>query len=158
VKYSKLNSTLTLVANVGVLIGLMLIIVELRQNDQNLDATIQLSLSSAYQELASLPIENSDFAYSIMKSYGSPDELAPRETLSLMAWQYRYLLVLHTTFELRNSGIVSDEIWREKARHFTIYLRNPQLMKLYEVESKQEGLFPAEFYAAIDEIYVADWE
>ena len=70
----RISTTLALTANIGILIGLIVVILELRQNQETLDASIQLSLSSAYQEIASRPVENRDFAAVIYKGFVNLDD------------------------------------------------------------------------------------
>lgn len=149
----KLNATLTATANIGVLIGLVLIFLELRQNDETLNATVQLSLSSAYEEMATFPIENPALQDSIIRAYTDPGAMTLRDDVNIMAWQYRYLMVLHTTYQLRNAGVVTEEDWKEKVGHLTVTLASsPKMVELYEGSRIHDEFFSREFYAEIDEI------
>ena len=159
-KLEKLNTTLTLTANIGVLIGLLLVAYELRQNDNTLDASIQLSLSSSYEELATFGIENPNLSQSILRLFGG-DELDANDLLNIMGWQYRHLLILYTTFNLYQDGIVSFEIWRERASHFTVFMIQSERFTQVYNDSTHEEMFSSEFFMAIDEIYreqLADYE
>jgi len=152
-KFDKLNSTLTLTANIGVLIGLILLVIELRQNDNNLNASIQLSLSSSYEELATFGVENPAFAESMVKAVSNPEEMTVIDTMNIMSWQYRYLVVLHTTFELYRKDIIAEEVWREKVGHFTVFLTIPKLMELYGESRRHDEFFSSEFYKQIEQVY-----
>ena len=147
----KLNSTLTLVANAAILVGLFLVIVELRQNDETLAASIELSLSESYEELATIGLENPHFSDSLYRIFVEPENLTPQDQMMIMSWQYRYMVVLHATFQLRNRGGVSDEMWREKASHFTVYLQYPSMYQLYK-GSLHDEFFSADFYAELQSI------
>lgn len=141
-KMEKLNTTLTLTANIGVLIGLFLVAYELRQNDDSLNASIQLSISSSYEELATFGIEYPQLQQSIVQVYMNPEELSNEQLISIMAWQYRYLMVLHTTYGFYLDGIVSEAFWREKASHFTVYLAQSAKMKeIYDMAKHDQRRF-----------------
>lgn len=151
-KLKNINTVLTLTANIGVLIGLILVLIELRQNDDNLNASIQLSLSSAYENLATLAIEQPHFQQSLLRAYTNPEAMTVEDTMFVMSWQYRYLVVLHTTYQLRNAGIVSDEVWREKVGHFTVSLTYPAMYDLYLGSAQHDEFFSRSFYDEIEAI------
>lgn len=144
----KLNTTLALIANLGVLLGLMFVVLELRQNQASLDAGIQLSLSSAYQDISSRLIENREFAAVLYKVFTTPDELDPVDTLQVVSWTQEYLSLLYATYELRQKGIVSDELWRQNARYFAAFLKIPGYRQIYQTHSRQ--VYPEEFFVAIE--------
>ena len=151
-KFKRLNTVLTLTSNVAVLIGIILVIVELRQNDDTLNATIQLSLSQSYEELATLGIENPAFTETILRAYTDPASMTRTDIVNIMAMQYRRQMVLHTTYNLYLEGIVSEAFWREKASHFTIdLLQSPTLKQIYE-DGKHDEMFSPEFFAALEAI------
>ncbi len=145
----RMNSTLALTANIGILIGLFFVILELRQNQDTLDATIQLSLSAAYQEISSRVVENRDFAEVLEKAFWSPDDLDTPDAIRLTNWIAEYLVLLFATYELRNQGVVSEATWEHNARIFTYYLASPNFRDLYEKWSRDT--FPEEFFLAIEE-------
>jgi hypothetical protein len=68
-KLDKISTGLVVTANVGVLVGLIFVLIELRQNQETLDASIQLTLSAAYQEISSRVVENRDFAEVLEKAF-----------------------------------------------------------------------------------------
>jgi hypothetical protein len=152
VNVEKLNTTLTLTANIGVLIGLLLVAYELRQNDDTLNASIQLSLSSSYEQLATLGVENPTLTQSIARLFLG-EELDINDTMNIMGWQSRYLQVLHTTYNLRRDGIVSEAFWREKASHFTVFMvQSDRFTQIYN-DGKHEEIYSPDFEAAIEAIY-----
>lgn len=127
---------------------------ELRQNDDKLNASVQLSLSSAYEELATIQIENPYFQKSLATAFISPEDMTVDDMMSVMSWRYRYLLVLHTTYQLRNAGVIDDATWREKVGHFTVYIQYPGMYKLFK-DGAHDEFFSREFYAEIEAILTA---
>lgn len=151
-KFERLNTVLTLTSNVAVLIGIILVIIELRQNDDTLSASIQLSLSNSYEEIATFGVEHPHLARSIMRLFGG-EELELTDIMNIMGWQARYIQVLHTTYNLYRDGIVSEAFWREKASHFTVFMIQSDRFSQIYFDSRHDELFSGEFDSAIEEIY-----
>ena len=150
--FKRINAILTLTANVGVLIGVLLVAYELRQNDNTLNASIQLSLSNSYEALATIAVENPILGEAIVRLFTGED-LDIQDQVNLTAWQSRYLQVLHTTYNLYRDGIVPEDFWREKASHFTVFMvQSDRFTELYET-GKHDEIFSREFEAALDAIY-----
>ena len=147
-KIDRINSTLALTANIGILIGLFFVILELRQNQDTLDASIQLSLSSGYQEIASRPVENRQFAAVLVKAFGNLDDLDMVDKVQLMNWNQEQLTLLYATYELRNSGIVSEAVWDHNANWFATFLETPQILEFYETYSRH--VYPEDFFLEIE--------
>lgn len=154
-KNKQLNKLVTMTANIGILIGLVLVIIELRQNDDNLEAFIELSLSNSYEELATIGIENPQFTEALMKAIVTPDQLSVPDQMQIMAWQYRYLLVLWSTYRLNEEGLLTDSMWQEKAGHFTVMLKQEKLYDLYLESRRHNEFFSAAFYTEIEEVLAA---
>ncbi|MDH3440113.1 MAG: hypothetical protein OEM63_05140 [Gammaproteobacteria bacterium] len=157
----KLNTTLALTANIGVLIGLFLVAFELRQNDDSLNASIQLSISQSYEQLATLNIEKESLHESLMEVFTGSGEISGRTAMTIMSWQYRYLMVLFTTYNLFLDGIVTEAFWREKVSHYTIYMLQSSRMREIHLNAIHEEMFSPEFNAALEAIYteqLAEWE
>lgn len=152
-KFKKLNTTLTLTANIGVLIGIFLVAYELRQNDDNLNASIQLSVSNSYEQLATLGVENPSLREAIFELFESRGEISNETSFIIMAWQYRYLTVLFTTFNLYKDDIVSEAFWLEKASHYTVYFISLPGFKSIHDGAIHEEMFSPDFFSALDTIY-----
>jgi len=152
-KFKKLNTLLTLTANIGVLIGLFLVAYELRQNDDSLNATIQLSISSSYEELATFSVEHPSMRDALVALFSNPDQISTEEMMVIMAWQYRYQMVLFTTYNLYTDGIVSEAFWREKVSHYTVYMLQSELMEEIHYSAMHDELFSVEFYDSLDSIF-----
>ena len=144
-RIDRINSTLALTANIGILIGLFFVILELRQNQDTLDASIQLSLSSGYQEIASRPVENREFAAVLYKAFVNLDDLDMVDKIQLMNWNQEQLTLLYATYELRNSGIVPEAVWDHNAKWFASFLKTPNILEFYETYSRH--VYPEDFFS-----------
>jgi hypothetical protein len=123
----KLNRLLTLTANLGILIGLVLLIVEIRQNTDLVRAQIAMDRTSTRMQIASdwanggeiVPIE----AKLIEQVNGFPMALGWSDLLTTEEnRRYRYKMVLRAS-ELRNDwflctvGLVDPEICQREVRN-----------------------------------------
>lgn len=88
-KAKRVNQWLTLAANFGVLIGIILLLVELNQNSTMMRAQTRYEVSQGIVDLLSLTADNAQLA-SVLYRADSGEELTPDEYL-----QYR-----HRTFAL----------------------------------------------------------
>ena len=144
----KLSTTLAITANFGVLLGLVLVAWELRQNDHTLNASIQLSLSNSYEELATMPFEYPLLGEAIAVTVADADALTSEQFMAVMSWQYRNQLVVYTTYNLYVEGIIDEALWRERASQFVVFLKIPAMRRIYE-EAQHDELFSPEFQAAL---------
>lgn len=153
-KTDRINSTLTLLANVGILIGLVFLLVELRQNQASLDATIQLSLSASYQDIASRPIENREFAEVLGKVFTDPDSMDMLDTIQMMSWSQEYLAMLYAAYELRQQDVISEAVWQQHAKYFAAFLANPNYREFFDATMR--SIYPEAFFVAIENHIPAD--
>ncbi len=123
----QLNKWLTLFANLGVLVGIGVLIFEVRHNTESLVA------ANEWQEMQTLttyygrPQESEALAMAIRKQRDTPGELTGPETTMLINRAYEYMQFLDTWFILYNRGMMSDEAWQRKKNAFHAYLQgNPR--------------------------------
>ena len=147
---SRWMAVAALVGNVAVLVGLGLVIVELRQNERALSATVQLSLSASYQEIASRPIENAEFAATVRRMFLAPDSLSDVEVVQTANWIYEWGTVLFAAYELREAGAISEETWQQHARNFALFFEYPDFRD--SVMSDFSTLYPPEFVADLERL------
>ena len=102
----KLNRWLTLGANVGVVIGLIVLIVELRQNSSLTRAEMEIELTTVQSDLE-LRMSAPDISAVWMKSVYHPEDLTPVEIkmmegpLVAVTQQFEHLMNMH------EAGLVS---------------------------------------------------
>ena len=114
----------TVVTNVAVLLGLGFVLVEIRQNEQEIAAQVHLALAASYQELSSRPIENPEFAATIVRAFTTPDSLGMVEFVQMQSWMHEWASVLQATRELRDAGAISRDKWLQHAQSFALFLDN----------------------------------
>ena len=112
-KQEKLSSTLSLIANLGVLIGLVILILELGQNTDHL--RLQL-----LDQISSRAITNNALFLSpnpapvIEKALLEPESLSYSEFLVMDAYLINALNGWEDRFFLYEAGLVDDADWRTK--------------------------------------------
>lgn len=148
-KLEKINAYLGVVTHISVMIGLVLVILELRQNSRDLQAQIELSMAESLQTSLGRVIEYEDFAELIAKGASTPDEISLPERLRLTSWQAEQLTVLFATYQLFDKGILEEDIWRQHARGFAYFMSVPLFRELYFNDN--QGVQSKEFYAALEE-------
>ncbi|GAB4536868.1 MAG: hypothetical protein Tsb0010_16280 [Parvularculaceae bacterium] len=148
-KLEKINAYLGVVTHIGVVIGLILVILELRQNSRDLQAQIELSMADSYQTILGRSIEHKEFADLIIKGAMAPDEITMAERLRLTSWQAEQLVVLFATYQLYDKGIVEEDVWAMHARGFGYFMSVPLFRELYFNDN--QGVQSEAFYAALEE-------
>ena len=136
-----------ILGNVAVLAGLALVAVELRQNRQNMDAGVQLALSSAYQEIWGRAIENPQFAGVIATAFTTPDSLGMEEGIQIVNWMAEWTAVIFATWELQRAGVIPEATWRLHANNFTLFFASPWFRETFFGQFNDS--YPREF---MDEI------
>ena len=79
-----LGEGLAIVANLGVVLGLIFVWVELRQSQTQLRADVELSLAASYQTVLGRASENEHVAEFMRTAYMDPDSLTETQYLQLM--------------------------------------------------------------------------
>jgi len=137
----------TVLANIGVLVGLMFVGFQLRLGQRTLEAEVQLGIGSAYQELASRVIENSDLRVAMETAVSTPDSLDAQELLQLTNHFAEWTSFLFTIYELRNKGVITNAMWTQHATYFALSLFTPWLHEFWR--GNFLPAYPVEF---IDEV------
>jgi hypothetical protein len=93
----RLNRWLTLGANVGVLIGIVLLVVEVRQNNENLIAQSHATYHASWQDVWGMAAEDSRLAEILGKEIGG-ESLTRAEFIQLAAYWTKILMTYQWTY------------------------------------------------------------
>ena len=107
------NRWLTLVANVGILIGLVLVLVEIRQNSE------LLRLQFINDDLMAVarteePLLGENPANVMMKSMYSPEDLTYADFRVIDAYYVAKIDLINRRFRLGQEGIFDEEDWKSQ--------------------------------------------
>jgi len=105
--YSKISDWLQIVASIGVLIGLMAVAYELRQNSVHASVDHYRENHRNWMQVSYLEIE-SDIYDSLARAVDSPQELSPEDKFKISAWLTLNMSVLVYGDEANQLGVATS--------------------------------------------------
>ena len=145
----RVNRWLSLGANIGVLIGIFFLAIELQQNNDNLATEVRATAFFGMAETWSMVAENPELSNAIVKDFGQV-ELTPSEANQLFAYWVRVFLTLQWNYH----ELPEDEFRRElpfqrtaflgSSTHPTAWERARSLLDPAFVEFMDEHVFSAD--------------
>jgi hypothetical protein len=143
----RLHRWLTLGANVGVLIGLVLVIVQINQNTQ-MARTAYKNEGNVVANQAWVTLMGDRAGDVIEKSSECPDELTYSDFMALDAFLFTSINIIYRDFQLTQEGLFSESDWKQSVDTYVHwYLANPFGRAWWDEEAK--GFFPDEFAAYV---------
>ncbi len=119
----RLNQWLVLVANLGVLIGIIAVVYELRQTQTSLQAeagTTRTQLAILYQD-----IYRENQVYEIELKLAAGQELTTEEFSRGLAWIQTIMRYFENLHFQRQLGVLDDEIWQANLNGIGVICVNP---------------------------------
>ncbi len=144
----RLNRWLTLGANVGVLIGIVLLIIELDQNRDMMRAQIRNELARGVQDLLGIALANQDLADLLIRA-DTGESLSPAESLRVGVWEqliFRYWENVHYQYR---QGLYDES---EFSRHRDAMLAVARTPRMYSFWCKDRLLFSTPFMQFMDNL------
>ena len=120
----RINKWLSLVANVGVLCGLILVAYEIRQSTQQATGESIIELQGAYREILISDYET-DIAEHLVKSYSNPDELTDTEIVQLSSYLSTIIGWHHMYFDLHELGVTRYDATADLIEDSDYYFTGP---------------------------------
>ncbi len=145
----RLNRWLTLGANVGVLIGIILLIIELDQNRDMMRAQIRNELARGIQELIGFAVANQDLADLIVRA-NTGESLSPAESSRVGTWDqlvFRYWENVH--YQYRQGLYEESEFSPHRDAMLDVVVEDP---RLYAFWCNQRLIFSAPFMEFMDNL------
>ena len=131
--FDKLNKWLSLIANFGVLVGLIFLIVEIQQSNSIANREATSEIASMGSDLNAKVIENPDFALLRSMLRNSDPDLSPSEEEQAVSWtlmQVNYWSLVGNSYE---NGLVSEDSYtRQHAAALRMIRRYPGMKQLLE--------------------------
>jgi len=122
-KKIELGQTMTILANVGVIVGIIFLAVELSQNNELLASQARLAQNERLTDTFNDMIQSPEFAETMAKA-SSGDELSPREAVQLRAFHSRQFRSWQWQFFERELGSLQSipiDSWRNVVRGRTSF-------------------------------------
>ena len=151
----RIGPWLSLFANLGVLLGLVLLLVELRHNTLATQASLYQESMSFAREHAELLIgdENSELASIVFRGETDPDSLSPIELEKFVLFTAWRMNTWETTFLNYDKGLVEERIWNSVDRWYSaLLLRGPGYQRWWEMaQHGYDPVFREHVYQAFEQ-------
>jgi len=149
----RLNRWMTLAANLGVLAGIFLLLVELQQNTESAKLQAAQSYVALSHELDFRLVGDPTL---IAPFYTSPEERTPEESRRLDRWYFGSLRTWENGYYLHSKGVLDDDLWSgQKEFMGDLLRRDDELRNYYQMNRKY---FSESFTAYLDLLTEADTE
>lgn len=154
--FDKLNKWLQVSANIGIVLGLVLVGFQLRQNSEL--ARIQLLYEESSRMVAlETSVIGERGADVWAKSIEAPEDLTLAEIRVMEALLWSFIEQLRGTYRLAELGLLSEEDWRRRAEsEVTFQLSDPYSRAWWRSFSDGNTSIPEELRAVVDETIARD--
>ena len=140
---------LAILANVGVVIGLLFVWAELRQSQTQLNADIELSLAAAYQSAHGRLTENDHVAEVMMTAYSDPESLTAVQYVQLMSIHAEWMTIIYAAYELLESGAIDEDTWNLHSAQYLSFLQTEWVQNFWR-GMHHEGMYPPGFLEELE--------
>jgi len=151
--FDRLNRWLTLAANLGVLAGIFLLVIELQQNTESAELQAAQSYVALSHELDFRLVDDPSL---IALFNTSPDIRTPDELRRLDRWYFGSLRTWENGYYLHSKGVLDDDLWSgQKVFMGDLLSRDDELRNYYQTNRKY---FSESFTAYLDRLLEAQAE
>ena len=140
---------LTIVANLGLVIGLMFVWLELRQSQTQLEAEVELNIASSYQTALGRMVDNPEIADVMIAAYSNPESLTPTQYLQLTSYHAEWMVLVFATYQVWRSGAVEDEVWDQHSTYYMLFLQTPWMQEFWR-SLNHDDLYPRQFIEELE--------
>jgi hypothetical protein len=147
----RLNWLLTVTANLGVILGLGFLAVELRQNTLATQATLNIELLAIGRENAELLLSDDELAEIVLRAEQDPGSLSLLEREKFLLFTSWRMGVWETAFMNADEGIVADRYFEGFDAWYSVLVRRGPGYKYWWDESRH-GYDPA-FQEHVDRVF-----
>lgn len=128
-----LAQTIAILANLGVIVGIIFLMVELRQNSE----AAKLQAAQSYVNLShQLDFRIVDDPSLVALFMSSPESRSPEESLRMDRWYFGMFRTWENGFYLHSRGVLDDELWSGQVAFMADLLRNHADREYYEANRK----------------------
>ncbi|MEJ2256247.1 MAG: nuclear transport factor 2 family protein [Woeseiaceae bacterium] len=154
--FEKLNNWLQVSANIGIVLGLVLVGFQLKQNSEL--ARIQLLYEESNRAIElETEVVGERAAEVWAKSIQAPEDLTLAEIRIMEALLWSFLEQLRGTYRLAELGLLSNEDWRRRAEsEVTFYFGDPYSRAWWKNFSAASNGLPEELHQVVDDIVAGD--
>lgn len=140
---------LTILANTGLVIGLIFVWLELRQNQAQLNAEVELNLASSYQTALGRGVDNPALVDILGIAYSDPESLTPTQYTQLMFYHSEWMTLVFATYQLWHAGAIGDEVWEQHSGYYLAFLLTPWMQDFWR-GMHHDDLYPQHFLEELE--------
>lgn len=134
---TRLNKYLSIAANLGILAGLVLVLLQMRQNEALLRITLLNQYNDSYIATETA-VAGESLAEIWAKSFENPTELTLAEMRAMEAQTFAPVLRWSSLYRLQQAGIIDDSVWRSEIDSDAFfYFSSPYTRAWWETNSPQ---------------------
>ena len=149
----RLNRWMTLGANFAVLAGILLLLVELRQNTESIELQAAQSYVALTHELDFRIVDDPSLIELFLKP---TDERTPADLGRLDRWYFGSLRTWENGFFLHSKGVLDDDLWSgQEAFMADLLSKNEELQFYYQTNRRH---FSKRFTTFLDGLLEAESE
>ena len=137
----KLNNWLTLIANVGVLAGIVFLAFEINQNTATLRLNAAMEVSNAATEL-SLGVAHSEFLPAILAKGRALESLSVEEEIRLDLYRLAAMRNFESYFFQWRAGYIEEDLFMSRRNAFENFLGSESARSWWET---MQSIFSKEF-------------
>ena len=149
-KGNEVKSWFEILANVGVLIGIIVVVYELNQNSIDQRMSARLSIAERYSDLNISVTTNPQLAELLVKAEYLGGELSLVEKRQYWHHNAQLMQILNRAAELHQDGVLTDDAWREYICEMNRHYRNVDTSAFREfVEEVRKDFLSERVYTAL---------
>ena len=132
----------SLVASLGVVISLVYLAIQMRQNTQGLRIAAHQHVVSSNAAVTMAPAENLEFAAVLWKGAVSSKNLTHETQLAFNLWCFQYFSMIQAAHQLSLSGTIDKGVWERELQRAVGALKVPGFREWWDAGGRSQ-LSPA---------------
>jgi len=125
VTLQELGSLGEFLGSVGVIVSLIYLAVQIRQNTRSVRAATQQSFVDVNASFAGLLLNNDHMAHVYRVGIADQDELTEDQRVQFDMLMVTYFRNMQNLFQQRERGMLEEDVWEGSRRHMLWYIRQP---------------------------------
>jgi hypothetical protein len=124
-------------ANIAVLIGLIFVTVQIRQNTTALRATAYQSWVSTNAQL-NMAITNAELSKIVATGHAEPRNLNVDNNIAYTMWMFSFMQMVQATDYLYRQGIIDESLWEVEIQRAAGHLTIPGVRQWWDAGGKTQ--------------------
>jgi len=146
----KLHSWLAIVANFGVMVGLIFLAIQVRDSRKAIEIQTLDSLADGHNSQNLVIAGDPQVARAITVGFWAPDELSDAEAAQFAGWMRAYFNQLFRIRQLHEIGLVDDAQWKFNVQQAAGFLSTPGGRLFRKTNEQEFDVFFADFLSEIE--------